>query len=60
MSKGLEVSYNQLIKLGLACHYKKNENDQYVEGREIYARSELDSRMNCGLTWIPPWEWRKN
>jgi len=27
MSNGLEVSYNQFIKLGLACHYKKNEND---------------------------------
>ena len=34
---------NLLIKLGLACHYKKNENDQYVDGREIYARSGLDS-----------------
>jgi len=28
------------IKLGLACHYKKNEN---VEDREAYARSGLDS-----------------
>jgi endonuclease YncB( thermonuclease family) len=56
--KGQNVN-QELIKAGLAWHYKKYSTD------EIYTQLEEEARSNHIGLWaeknpIPPWEWRKN
>lgn len=60
---GRDVCLEQ-IQRGMAWHYKKYENEQPVEDRLAYAKTEQEAReMRLGL-WsepgtIPPWDWRK-
>ncbi len=52
------------IKLGMAWHYKKYENEQDVEDRSLYGQAEyIAQRDRIGL-WreqnpVPPWDFRK-
>lgn len=54
----------RLIDQGMAWHYKKYQNEQSSEDRDLYSRSEDDSRTQKKGLWndpnpIPPWEWRR-
>ncbi len=55
---------HQQIKLGLAWHYKKYQNEQTPEDRDAYSESENTARsQNLGL-WVDaqplaPWDFRK-
>jgi endonuclease YncB( thermonuclease family) len=48
----------QLVKAGLAWHYRKYSSDQ------VYAQLEITARNNRTGLWsennpVPPWDWRK-
>lgn len=54
----------ELIRSGLAWHYKKYEREQSVGDREAYAIAEDDARGRRVGLWgdesqVTPWEWRK-
>jgi endonuclease YncB( thermonuclease family) len=54
----------ELIKQGLAWHFKKYEKDQAPGDRVAYADAENVARTKRIGLWsdsepIPPWEWRK-
>lgn len=55
----------ELVKLGVAWHFKRYQKEQSPSDRELYAAAELAARHSrCGL-WsdpnpMPPWEYRKN
>lgn len=53
----------ELVKAGMAWHYKKYQNEQSPDDRVVYAQAEeLAKKEGRGL-WqdsnpIPPWDWR--
>lgn len=52
------------IKLGMAWHYKKYENEQDVADRSLYGQAEYIAQRNLIGLWreqnpIPPWDFRK-
>lgn len=54
----------ELVKTGLAWHYKKYQNEQSINDRSIYAQAEEQARAEKRGLWfdnvpIAPWEWRK-
>lgn len=54
----------EMVKAGLAWHYKKYQGEQSYEDRQAYARAEEDARIHRRGLWadpspIPPWEWRR-
>jgi endonuclease YncB( thermonuclease family) len=54
-----------VLSSGLAWHYKKYQNEQLPEDRELYAITEEEARSNRSGLWaeanpVPPWEWRKS
>jgi endonuclease YncB( thermonuclease family) len=54
----------EVLKAGLAWHYKQYQREQTPKDRQRYSQGEIDARgQQIGL-WvdpepIPPWEWRK-
>ncbi len=53
------------IKAGLAWHFKRFENEQSVDDRQLYNDAELSARSNKLGLWrdaspIPPWSFREN
>jgi len=54
----------EVVKAGLARHYKKYQNEQSIEDQSAYANAENTAKnARLGL-WsnpnsIPPWDWRK-
>lgn len=63
MVEGRDINL-QLIGQGMAWHYKKYQNEQSSADRDLYSRSEIESRTQKKGLWadpspIPPWEWRR-
>ncbi len=53
----------ELIRRGLAWHYKKYAHEQSPEDRKAYADSEDQAKKNRIGLWtdpspVPPWQWR--
>jgi endonuclease YncB( thermonuclease family) len=53
----------EMIKAGLAWHYKRFEKEQSLEDRERYSYAEEEARRNKLMIWsasdlVPPWEKR--
>jgi endonuclease YncB( thermonuclease family) len=53
----------EIVKAGLAWHYKKYENEQTEGDRRLYADAEIQARKKKIGIWslprqIPPWEFR--
>jgi endonuclease YncB( thermonuclease family) len=60
--KGVDVGLEQ-VRAGLAWHFKRYENEQTPEARQVYAMAESAARERHLGLWtdprpIPPWEWR--
>jgi endonuclease YncB( thermonuclease family) len=60
---GIDANLEQ-VKAGMAWHYKKYQNEQSVNDRSLYARAEVQARIEKRGLWfdaepIPPWEWRR-
>ena len=54
----------EIVKAGLAWHYKKYQKEQAELDRELYSQAETEARENKRGLWfdvnsIPPWEFRK-
>jgi endonuclease YncB( thermonuclease family) len=54
----------EMIRAGLAWHYKKYASEQLQADRESYARAETEARLATKGLWtennpVPPWDWRK-
>lgn len=54
----------EVLKAGLAWHYKQYQREQTPEDRVRYAEAEETARSLRNGLWydenpIPPWEWRK-
>jgi endonuclease YncB( thermonuclease family) len=54
----------ELIKKGMAWHYKKYQKEQTVEDAFLYANAEIQAQYQKRGLWrdkepIPPWVWRK-
>lgn len=54
----------ELVRLGLAWHYKAYEREQSPQDRLAYARAEQQARHRRQGLWrdagaVPPWEFRK-
>jgi endonuclease YncB( thermonuclease family) len=55
----------QLIKIGLAWHYKKYQKEQTSSDRDFYSQAEINARNNKIGLWIDanpiaPWDFRHN
>lgn len=53
----------ELVKSGLAWHYKKYQSEQSPADRERYSDAEVSARTSHNGLWqdptpTPPWEWR--
>lgn len=53
-----------LIRTGLAWHYKKYQDEQPLEDRSTYSETEAEARRARRGLWrdetpIPPWLWRQ-
>ena len=54
----------EMIKKGMAWHFKKYKKSQHIDDRYSYNKAEVEAQeKNIGL-WknenpLPPWEWRK-
>lgn len=53
----------QMIKVGLAWHYKQYSREQEASDRQLYADAEVEARLHRLGLWdvpapVPPWEWR--
>lgn len=53
----------ELLRSGLAWHYKKYQREQSSENRERYSAAEDAARVEHVGLWaddkaVPPWEWR--
>lgn len=60
---GVDCNLRQ-IKLGMAWHYKKYENEQDVEDRSLYGQAEYLAKQERRGLWaesspIAPWDYRK-
>jgi endonuclease YncB( thermonuclease family) len=54
----------EMLKAGLAWHYKQYEREQAKEDRERYAAAEEEARAGRVGLWrdaepVAPWDWRK-
>lgn len=54
----------EMLRAGLAWHYKKYQSEQTSEIRELYSAAEEQARRDRLGLWsyenqIPPWEWRR-
>lgn len=54
-----------VLTSGLAWHYKKYQNEQSPEDRELYSFAENEARSKRAGVWseanpVPPWDWRKS
>lgn len=63
MFDGKDINLH-LVAQGMAWHYKKYQNEQTLEDRDMYSRAENESRLQQKGLWsdphpIPPWEWRR-
>jgi endonuclease YncB( thermonuclease family) len=61
--EGTDVALAQ-VKVGLAWHYKRFENEQTASERTSYARAEEEARASRVGLWnhkqpVPPWEYRR-
>lgn len=59
-----EVDVNvQMLKSGLAWHYKQYEKEQTSQQRKAYARAERDAKTKSLGLWagnsVAPWEFRR-
>jgi endonuclease YncB( thermonuclease family) len=55
----------ELIKIGLAWHYKKYEKEQKILDRQLYSQAEMNARKEKIGLWkdanpIAPWDFRHN
>jgi endonuclease YncB( thermonuclease family) len=62
--KKLDVGLEQ-IKVGMAWHYKKYENEQTIKNRSFFSSAERKARKSQIGLWknkspIPPWKWRRD
>jgi len=53
----------EMVKAGLAWHFKQYEQEQSVEDRRLYAAAEISARSAKLNIWsmpnpVPPWEFR--
>ena len=53
------------VKVGLAWHYKKYQNEQTPNDRELYSEAEIEAGEAKRGLWhdpepVPPWEYRKS
>lgn len=58
---GLDVSF-EMVRSGMAWHYKRFAPEQPAEDRPHYAAIEAEARMGRVGLWadpspVPPWEW---
>lgn len=54
----------EVVKAGLAWHYKQYQRNQKPEDRAKYSEMEIQARLDQIGLWsdpnpVPPWEWRK-
>lgn len=61
--EGVDVGLSQL-RMGLAWHYKKYQDEQAPEQRQSYSDAEINAKKGMLGLWIrensiAPWEWRK-
>jgi len=54
----------EMVRAGLAWHYKKYQSEQSYEDRQTYAQAENEAREHRLGLWadprpIEPWEWRR-
>ena len=61
--KGLDTGL-ELLRAGMAWHYKQFENEQNPQDRTRYSTAESDARARRAGLWQdrspePPWEWRR-
>ncbi len=61
--EGQDVGLSQL-RMGLAWHYKKYQDEQAPEQRQSYSDAEITAMKGMFGLWIrensiAPWEWRK-
>ena len=61
---GVDINLN-LIKLGMAWHYKRFKNSQDRKDQFLYSNAEKYAKVNKLGLWskeapIAPWRWRKN
>ena len=54
----------EMVKAGLAWHYKKYQSEQSYEDRRVYAQADVEARERRRGLWadsqpLEPWEWRK-
>jgi endonuclease YncB( thermonuclease family) len=55
----------EMVKQGLAWHYKYYQKDQLAADRKQYAKAEVDARAQRKGLWsdkssVPPWEYRRS
>ena len=60
----LDVGLEQ-VKVGMAWHYKRYENEQTIESRSFFSSAERKARKSQIGLWkdetpIPPWKWRRD
>ena len=60
---GVDANLEQ-VKVGLAWHYKKYQNEQSSVDRSLYAHAEDQARAEKRGLWVdaeptPPWDFRK-
>lgn len=61
---GIDANLEQ-IKSGMSWHYKKYQNEQSENDRNLYAQAEAQAQEEKRGLWadpdpVPPWEWRKS
>jgi len=54
----------EVLKAGLAWHYKQYQREQMPDDRQRYSQGEIDAKVQQMGLWadpdpIAPWEWRK-
>ena len=60
---GIDINL-EMVKKGMAWHYKKYKKNQPIDERQSYNKAESNAReKNIGL-WVgdrilPPWKWRQ-
>ena len=62
-SDGSDICLQQ-IRAGMAWHYKRYQNEQSIEDRELYANAENEARTERLGLWsdenpLPPWRFRR-
>jgi len=62
LSDGKDINL-EMVKLGLAWHYKKYESEQSFSDRRAYAQAETDAKKSSLNIWrysnpVAPWDYR--